>query len=636
MNVFDDVVRDIDGVIVSGAKVYVYGSDGTLASLFESDGTTPKDNPLVSDTLGQVKAWLADDGYYTAEYFWGGRKRYVRENVLLGTSPIDQTLDNANEAASILTAIQLLAAGIIFDTPADGVAVGTGVAPGEFFCTWEDARLRVYLNNAGVAVLKIELLTEALMSTVYAKLADLASSASSKGPGLLGLSHASTYANGTVGAHLKAFVVASDAPFNVRGDNSTDNAAGINAALAHCHSLGGGDVILPGGRIRHSATIDIKYPRIRLIGRGGDYVHDSGTNSTTRTVLVPTFAGTALKIRTPYASEQGVPANQTQKYWYAGARDFIIDCNSVATKACEIDSVSGVDVRLYATGCVGTDCFEVKCGQSGIDLGEACDVQYSNIWVAARLIDTVAERSCNILKLSGSAGAIGTGANVSLNRGPHSGITVAGQHWNGHALVATSADNNDISILAFRAGGSGRSIYAHGPTASIVVGFEDNTVKFLTGAGAAYAEGTDTAGVTAGVRNIVQCLDIANGSPLPTAGTGSFWDVKDGKGVNYVSMHDGVVIADDPNVARTERASFGSESLRIRNASEQHVILTDGTNSWSLAVVSATGDVRISRLSGTGSVNVGNGAPVKIGNKLVTEGASDSGGTGYRVLRVAN
>ena len=463
-----------------------------------------------------------------------------------------------------------------------------------------------------------------------------ASLAAAGGAGIIGFSHFTSYANGSVGAHMKAFVVASDAPFNVRGDDSTDNAAGINAALAHCHSLGGGDVILPGGRIRHGATIDIKYPRVRLIGRGGDYVHDSGTFSTTRTVLVPTFAGTALKIRTPYASEQGVPANQTQKYWYAGARDFIIDCDGIATKACEIDSVSGVDVRLYATGCVGTDCFEVKCGQSGIDLGEACDVQYSNIWVAARLIDTVAERSCNILKLNGSAGAPGTGANVSLNRAPHGGITVAGQHWDGHALLGVSADNNDIAVMAFRVGGTGRSIYAKGPTASIIVGFEDNTIKFLSGAGGAYAEGTDTAGVTAGVKNIVGSLDIANGSPLPTAGTGAFWDVKDSKGVNYLSMHEGAIVADDPNVARAERLNLGLASLRVSNLSDRHVDLTDGTNSWNIAVVAATGDIRITRLTGTGAVNVGNGAPVKINNKLVSEGAIDSGGTGYRVLRVAN
>lgn len=434
-----------------------------------------------------------------------------------------------------------------------------------------------------------------------------------------------------VSTKLAEIILASD--FGVVGDDSTDNAAGINAALAYAHSIGGGDVLLPGGFIRHGSTIDIKYPRVRLIGRGGDYLHDAGVDSTTRTALRPTFAGTAVKLRTPYAAERGIPVNQAQKFWYAGVKDLIILGGGVATKALEIDSVSGVDVRVFATGIVGTDCFEVKCGQSTIDLGEACDVQYSNIWLAARLIDTAPQRACNICRLSGSAGPPGTGANVSLNRGPAAGITISGQHWDGHALVGASADNNDIAVQAFRVGGTGKSIYAQGPTASAVVGFEDNTVVFLTGAGGAFAEGTDTAGVTAGVKNVVLNLDIANASPLPTAGTGSYWDVRDSTGLNFLSMHRGAVFADDPNVARAERALLGSGTVRIRNGSENHAVLTDGTNAWSVSVIES-GDLRFLRLAGAGELELGSN--VSLGGNTISAGANDSAGAGFRALRIPN
>lgn len=174
MNTFDDVVRDLDGVIVAGAIVYVYDSAGGLAALLESDGVTSKPNPLTSDDKGQVKAWLTADGFYTAEYFWGARKRYVRANILLGSSPITQAEDAAASAEVFALAIQLLGAGIIYDTSADGVALVTGVAPGEYFVTWESSRVRLYLNNAGSALVKAEFATEALLSLSYSKSADLA------------------------------------------------------------------------------------------------------------------------------------------------------------------------------------------------------------------------------------------------------------------------------------------------------------------------------------------------------------------------------------------------------------------------------------------------------------------------------
>ena len=417
--------------------------------------------------------------------------------------------------------------------------------------------------------------------------------------------------------HNKAFVVAADAPYNVSASNTAAaNATGINAALAYCNSLGGGQVILPGGTIQVSATIDNKYPRVVLVGTGIDYAHNSGTDSTTRTTLKATFAGTVLKIRTPYAAEQGVSASATQKYWGAGAVGFSINCNGIATKACEIDSVSGVDVQLYATGCVGSTCFEVKCGVTGTSLGEACDVQHSRIWVAARLIDTTSERTCHILTLNGSSNA-----NVSLNRAPLSGIFVGGQHYTGHALYGISADNNDITISA-QAVSTGKPIYAKGPTASIPVGFDTNTIHFLSSAVAGYAEGTDTGGVTAGVTNIVDALDTGNGTPSPTSGTNSKWVIRTATGIDVNSAATKIAMAEDAPRASAQRALINNETVRIHNQSGDNVRLTDGSNEWSVNVDGATGDLRMIRILGTGKVNLGNGAPVQLGGSVGFQGNS--------------
>lgn len=478
-------------------------------------------------------------------------------------------------------------------------------------------------NNKRVTPLRVRQAVES-----YGVLSSSLSSAS--GAGLSGFSYATAYPSGSVGAALKNIILASLPPFNVVGDDATDNASGINAALAYAHSLGGGDVILPAGRIRHSVTIDNKYPRVRLIGTGDANFHDSGAD-VIKTLLVPTFAGTAAKLRTPYAAEQGVAVGSTYKYTGGGFLNVAFDGMGLATKALEVDSVSLFEIDVYATGFVGTDVYEMKCGITGVDLGEATDVAYSRANFRARQIDTPAERAANIVKLTGSINA-----NVCKNMAPLFGIAINAQHWNGHCLYGVSADNNDIYVEAARPGGTGKSVYACAPNAAHPVGFEWNRITYLTGTGGAHAEGIDTAGAVGPIYNEIDELDSSNGSPAPTAGNGSHWKYEDSYDVTAGSAFQKTAFADDPNVARAQRAALGGETVRVYNGSEAQILLTDGTRSWGINIQASTGDIRMTRIAGAGAVNVGNGAPVKIGGKLVSEGAADSGGTGFKVLRVPN
>jgi hypothetical protein len=97
-----------------------------------------------------------------------------------------------------------------------------------------------------------------------------------------------------------------------------------------------------------------------------------------------------------------------------------------------------------------------------------------------------------------------------------------------------------------------------------------------------------------------------------------------------------MVVADSVPQAISNFPNLSSASQYIYNSSSNHQILSDGTNRWSVAIDSATGDLRMARLAGTGAVNVGNGAPVKLFGKDVTVGIADSGGVGFRLLRVPN
>lgn len=64
-------------------------------------------------------------------------------------------------------------------------------------------------------------------------------------------------------------------------------AAGINLALANCHSVGGGTVLLPPGIIPISTSIIHKYPHVELIGTGQGWTMHSAT--------LPDTYGTILK-----------------------------------------------------------------------------------------------------------------------------------------------------------------------------------------------------------------------------------------------------------------------------------------------------------------------------------------------------
>jgi len=377
-------------------------------------------------------------------------------------------------------------------------------------------------------------------------------------------------------------------------DGVTDNAAAINAALAEAGAAGGGVVTLPAGVIAIGSPLDIKWPRVILMGSGIDAQHDAGP-ATLRTELKATAAITMVRIRTPYAAEMGGVAQQ--KYWGAGCVGVFLNCNSVATRAMVVDSVSGVDIDVFGQGCVGTSLYEVTCGVSGTDLAEAADVQFSRMVFRGRQIDSAPEKACHILTLEGS-----TNANVSLNRGPMHGITVFCQHWDGHALNAVKADNNDIVVGGFRPGGTGNLVYAYGLTAGNN-GFYANTLTYAAGQGAIFAQGTDTPGVTA-VTNTILNLDQANGTPAPTAGTGTNWDWRDTRGTYTGGTYNKVTVSDSVAGSVAQRANQGTTTLRVHSIADDHLRLTDGTNEWAINITSSNGNLRIVRLAGTGIITL--------------------------------
>ena len=153
------------------------------------------------------------------------------------------------------------------------------------------------------------------------------------------------------------------------------------------------------------------------------------------------------------------------------------------------------------------------------------------------------------------------------------------------------------------------------------------------GGSAGLIEGTDTSGCDAGSFLMVDHLDFGNSTPTPTIGTGADLYVRDGigilKGSRFRPMAIGVTAA-NVVTARSE----------LKGASEIHnmwlvneetggyiMIFQNAGHRWGMKQDGA--DIDFVKLAGAGG-------GLKINGALITEGAADSGGAGYALLRVPN
>lgn len=75
------------------------------------------------------------------------------------------------------------------------------------------------------------------------------------GPSLIGFDPTVAYTAGTVGSKLAQTVCATDAPFNAKGDGSTEDTAAVQAAATYLGTLGGGELLLPGRHVLGSITL---------------------------------------------------------------------------------------------------------------------------------------------------------------------------------------------------------------------------------------------------------------------------------------------------------------------------------------------------------------------------------------------
>lgn len=311
-------------------------------------------------------------------------------------------------------------------------------------------------------------------------------------------------------------------------------AAIINAAIATIAALGGGELVLPPETMSLDGTIDNNVSNVLVRGLNRTMWNDAGT-PTFGTLIVPTFAGTVLKHRTPYNG-----ASQAQ-HRGGGFAALTVTGNAVATRLLEVDSVRLATYDLYLANSVGAEAVLFKCGVTGTDIGDAADIQRCDIDLRVRQTNAGLADDAHCVVFRGSSNA-----NVSIN----TGIKLDLMHINGDGLVIESADNNVFELFrAYRPSGTGASSRSKASAGGGLIAVS-NVFQFYSSNTSAVLQGTDVAALPASAQ--IDFLDVANSSPMPTLGTAASCPV-----LNAVTAY-------TPNVASRTGAITTVDSIEGR------------------------------------------------------------------------
>lgn len=418
--------------------------------------------------------------------------------------------------------------------------------------------------------------------------------------------------------------------FGAVGDGVADDTAAIQAAIDYMESINGGVVQLLHGTYKITSTLQMDASvGVQLIGQGGDGIHDGGTGAAAATTLTwyGSAGGTMLNVSSP------VGATNARQFG-PSVCDVKLDCRSLAGIGLLVNSVrNGTFSRIYI---LSPRIAGVKTTTLGNALlAESSDTQRCVFdRISVRAIDDASTRPAHGLWLT-SHQPVGSNSNTSLNYFTQCDMQMWGGAGSGYGLFLEDGDNNTfMNLRVFRAS-------ATTVEAVRIVGNTNCDANYFWNLSAGGANSITIRGTASGFainprKNSFWCTDSGNGTQLPTVDSGVIYFWHNDDNVLKQTMFNQAIIADSQAQALGNYGNIGNASVYVFNGSNNHILLADGTNLWGVSLDSATGDLRLLRLVGSGAVNVGDGSPVKILGKNVTEGAIDSGGVGFKVLRVPN
>lgn len=392
------------------------------------------------------------------------------------------------------------------------------------------------------------------------------------------------------------------ADFGAVGDGVTDDTLSIQAAIDAIQTRGGGAVFLNEGTFKVSSTLTITKSNTLLIGAGGDMPHDGGTGSDAATKIkwAGAINGTVVNVRT-------VAGVGNSKVYGSAVRDLEIDGSALAGIGLLVYSIFGSRFENVLSWNCRVCSYKLVSYIAGT-IAEAADLQNCRfINCTYRNIDSAEVQGAHGFWLtSDNPGA--AGANVSFNKFEN----CDGQVYTGRGWIYEDADNNiNIQPRVVRVTTTNPGIEIRGTTNT------DSNHFINPSIGGGTANGIRILGTASGyTQNPQRCsfymYDNGNGTQPPQLDAGCKVVAVADHGVWEKPKAHGMVLSDGVADALSLAALLGNESLRIRNNSDNHMLLQDqGSALWSFSLQNSSGDCRFVRLGGSGRLNLGNGADIK-------------------------
>jgi hypothetical protein len=372
----------------------------------------------------------------------------------------------------------------------------------------------------------------------------------------------------------------------------------------------------------NAALPTINQSGVKIYGSGQSTVHNVGQVFSGTTIFW--LGGAATAVMQTIQPTAGASNQHLSGITYYGVS---FNCGSAVTQGVVIRSVRS---SLIGIGVANATTTGVVLGVLATgSLGENESLQTNDIYLSLRQVDGAGANGVP-LRLQGSSTA-----NVSLNRFRMVEII----HGNTSAVIEENADNNIWE--EFRSFATGTATYSVEWLGAAIEADSCRAEQFykFTANLPAVGRGTGTYAYPA-TNNIIFGLDRDNATPTPVFETGATGVWQDTRGFLGGSTGGGLlsiggVIAEGVTGLINGRARVGSESLHIVNNSTDHMRFSnnDGSVEWGISF-DGSGNLRFVRVAGSGNVNLPSTSAFNGG--AITLGAADSGGTGFRVLRVPN
>lgn len=378
--------------------------------------------------------------------------------------------------------------------------------------------------------------------------------------------------------------------FGAVGDGVADDTAAFLAARDYAASIGGADIHLGKPKYKLTGTIRVTKPNIKFRGRGGWINHDVGTPVPGTWI---DWAGPSGGTMFEFIPVEGA---SNQRGTNGGLVDVALFGNNIADNGLVVKSWTNGEFRVYGAN------FNRTIVEGGVvgTLGEARDCQFNDFWIFGRQITSPVATSTLIIGGDNNGSTI---ANTSFNKFHQ----ISTNYKDGVALDLYDSDSNWFGLVRLNSGGgTGKGMVWHGGTNAVGPNPHAARGNYFSmvsvGAGGFEAKGTPE--YVEASSGAIAWYDMGNAAPVPVVGTGALVAWSDGGFVNMgPQAFAKIALGGSRADAIATRDAMTTETLRLHNASSNHAVLTDGTNTWGINL--SGGDLRFTRVSGTGAVRFG-------------------------------